>query len=241
MRRRTLKLVAHLSGFPMALGEVTVEKFAKLQEAETILTCPNDGEVPTWKGEYTCEKCGTKYNHWSRLQRLVKATRQIIEKPKLSQEHAPAEVYVMKAEDYANKYADATLDEHGIVAKDPQTAMNVKKLLVAVERLGLVVIVRFADTYEERICLLAVTMSGRVVLREIIPVNLALIGETLRINMADITEADVIEAQQLVKILKNADENTFKVSDYRTIGIAERPVESPKVQSFQEILAKVGQ
>jgi len=239
MRRRTLSLVANLSGFPMSLGTVSIQKYAKVRKADTILVCPECGEKPTWFGEYRCN-CGKTYGHWSKLKRIVAATRQVVEKEKLTAgETVQAEVYVMDAKDYAEKYADATLEEHGLIAKDEQTTLNVRKLLIAVERLGKVVIIRFNDTYETRICLLSMSMSGRVVLREIIPVNLAEITETLKVEMGDVTEADIVEAQQLVKMLKPPTEDVFVVSDYRTIGLSETPPPSPKVQSFKEILAKV--
>lgn len=224
----------------MALGVVTVQKFAHVREADTTLICPSCGEKPSWKGGYECS-CGEKYGHWSALKRIVTATHEIIEKVKLTvkDETVQATVLVLKAVEYANRYADATLDEHGLTTNDPTTAQNIKKLLVAVDRLGFVIIIRFNDTYEERICLLTTSLSNRVVLREVIPLNLADISETLRIQMDDVTEKDLNEAQQLVKMLKEADEETFRVSDYRIKGLKEVAEPTAKVLDFQEILAKV--
>jgi hypothetical protein len=70
---------------------------------------------------------------------------------KLSEDGAPQEatVYVLDQKTYASKYADATLTEYGMVASDATTAQNVRKLLVAVDRLGLVIIIRFNDTHEQ--------------------------------------------------------------------------------------------
>ena len=99
--------------------------------------------------------------------------------------------------------------------------------------------IRFNDTNEVRVCLLMVSASNRVVLREIIPTNLAEISETLAIDLSQITDADINESQQLVKMLKQADDAVFSVNDYRTIGLSEQPLESPKVQSLKEILATV--
>jgi len=224
----------------MALGEVSVAKYATVRKADTTLVCPKCGKKPSWHGGYECE-CGETYGHWSKLKRIVTATHEVVEKPKLTVkgEVVQAEVFIMRAEEFAGKYADATLDEHGLTASDPTTAKNIQKLLIAVERLGMVVIVKFNDTYETRICLLAVSMSNRVVLREIIPINLAKITETLRVEMEDVTEADIAEASQLIKMLKEADEETLMVSDYRIKGLAEQPIETPKVQDFRTILAKV--
>lgn len=112
------------------------------------------------------------------------------------------------------------------------------KLLVAIDRLAKVIILRFNDTYEERICLLCLSMSNRVILREIIPLNLLQAEETLRVDMAAITEKEIVEAQQLIKSLPEATEETFSVSDYRTIGVETR-IEAPKVRELKEILATV--
>ena len=240
MRRRKLSLVATLGGFPMRLGEVGIEDFAKVREADTTLVCPDCGAKPSWLGQYTCS-CGKTYNHWSKLKRIVTATREVVEQVKLTVAGEPSQaiVFVMRAEEFSKRYADAILKEHGITAEDTTTAKNVQKLLIAVERLGMVVIVRFKDTYEERICLLSVNQSNRAVLREIIPMNLAKITETLRVDMDAVTEQDITEAQQLIKMLKQADEEVFIVHDHRTIGLEAIPLESPKVQTLQEILAQV--
>ena len=238
MRRRTLKLVAKLGGFPMVLGELMISKFAKMREAETELVCPNCFEKPTWKGEYICPKCNSVFNHWSKLKRILAETKEPVIQEKL-EDQAMAHVFVMKAEDFAKKYADATLEEYGVIAKDPQTAINIKKLLVAVERLGMVVVIHYNDTYEERVVLLTVSSSNRVILKEIIPMNLAEITETLRVDLESIKEQDITEAQMLLKMLPEATEETFTVHDHRTIGLREIPLETPKVQSLNEILAQL--
>lgn len=65
-----------------------------------------------WRGGYECE-CGQKYNHWSKLKRIAKATKQVIEKVKLTVkgETVMAQAYVMDTKVFAEKYADATVDE----------------------------------------------------------------------------------------------------------------------------------
>lgn len=81
-------------------------------------------------------------------------------------------------------------------------------------------------------------MSNRVILREIIPLNLLKAEETLRVDMEQVTEKDITEAQQLIKSLPKATEKLLTVSDYRTIGV-ETKVETPKVKELREILATV--
>jgi hypothetical protein len=80
-----------------------------------------------------------------------------------------------------------------------------------------------------------------VILKEIIPLNLAEISETLKVDVATVTEQDITEATALIGQLPLAKEEDLMVSDYRTIGLKEGPVESPKVQSLKEILAQMGQ
>lgn len=224
----------------MALGVVSVRNFAKIREVQTDLVCKVCGKKPAYTSGYRCE-CGAEYKHWSGLNRIVSATHQIIQMVKLTEDGVPSEatVYVLDQKTYANKYADATLTEYGIIASDATTAQNIRKLLVAVDRLGFVIIIRFNDTNEQRVCLLTVSASNRVVLREVIPTNLAEISETLAIDLSQITDADITESQQLVKMLKQADDAVFNVTDYRTIGLADVPAESPKVQTLKEILAQV--
>jgi len=241
MRRRTLRLMAELHGFKMPLGEISIQKFADVRKAETVLVCPKCGVKPAYSSGYDCT-CGAHYSSYQGLKRIVPDTMQEVLKPKLTTgETEPATVLVMPATEFAEKYADGTLDEHGIIAKDQNTAINLRKLLVAVERLGKVVIVLFNDTNEQRIALLSLNMSNRVILKEIIPLNLAEISETLKVDVATVTEQDITEATALIGQLPLAKEENLMVSDYRTIGLKEGPVESPKVQSLKEILAQMDQ
>jgi len=238
VRRRTLRLVAKVGGFPLVLGEVVVQRYAQMRKAKTVLVCPKCGTQPEWRAQYECPKCDGTYRSWSRLKRIVTDTLEPVERRRLvNGETSEADIYVMDRLEFAERYADATLDEYGVIAKDSNTAMNLKKLLIAIERLGKVVVLRFNDTWEERIALLALSMSGRVILKEIIPVNLLRLSETLKLD-ADFSERDVEEAVSLIKMLPEASEGVFRVSDYRTVGLAEVE-ESPKVQSLKEILAKV--
>jgi len=240
MRRRTLKLVAKFGGFPLVLGEVLIQRYAQMRKPKTKLLCPKCGAEPEWDAHYKCPECGATYKSWSQLKRVVADTHEPIEKTKLaSGQVSEATLYIMDKTLFAERYADATLGEYGVIPKDDNTAQNLKKLLIAIERLGKVVIIRFNDTFETRIALLSISMSGRVILKEIIPINLLKLSETLKVD-ADFSEKDVEEAIQLIKMLPEADEEVFKVSDYRTIGVKEEEAEA-KVQSLREILAKAQQ
>jgi hypothetical protein len=243
MRPRKLKLVAQLGGMPLAWGEVKVQNFSRMRESDTTLVCPECGEKPKFSGGYHCEICDKDYNHWTKLRRILTATHEIIERDRLIDkgEIPKAHIFVMDSKEFADRYADATMNEYGIVTNDPTTAKNIRNLVIAVDRLGKVVIVRFNDTYEERIALLTRNESNRVILREIIPLNLALIQETMRINMESVTDKEVEEASQIVKMIQEADQETFIVSDYRTKGLEEATVETAEVLDFEEILAKVSQ
>ena len=66
------------------------------------------------------------------------------------------------------------------------------------------------------------------------------LSETLKVD-ADFSEKDVEEAIQLIKMLPEASEEVFKVSDYRTIGVKAEGETEAKVQSLREILAKAQQ
>lgn len=243
MRRRTLRVVATLGGFPLVLGELLIEQFAKMSDWQkgTSLVCPKCGDKPKFKGGYKCEGCGSDYGHFSYLKRVDAEGSEIV-KPRLAEnkEKVSAQLYRMSMTEFSDKYADATLGELGVVVKDQNSAMNLMKLVVAVERLGQVVIVKFNDTYEQRIALLSISLSNRVILKEIIPMNLLESEETLRVDMNKISDKDILEAQALLTMIPTATEEVLMVSDYRTLGRVEaKTAETPKVQELSEILAKV--
>jgi len=250
----------------MPIATLKIKRFANMLKPKTQLVCPKCGNKPKWEAKYVCICCpycgkpmekhivdekGTiqykcpehgwqepsTYTNWQQLKRITLDGREIKKERLVTGEEVEAQVYVMPIEKFS-QYADATLDEYGIVVDDPTSALNLKKMLVALQKLNKVIILRFNDTYEQRICLLTVNLSGRVVLKEIIPINLADIKETMRIDLTNITEKDIQEAQALLSQLPEATEEILKVSDYRTIGI-EAPKTSPKVIQLEQILAKV--
>ncbi len=121
--------------------------------------------------------------------------------------------------------------------KDETSARNLRKLLIATKNLNKVVLVRFKDTYEERIAILTVSLSSRIILRELIPLNLQDIKETMMADLKDVTPQELEEAEAFVKMLPPAKEELLSVSDYRTIGISEKK-ESPKVIELEEIITR---
>lgn len=270
MRPRTLVLQVKVGGFPMKLGEISIVKFAKMKEPKTILVCPRCGQKPKWKGGYECTCCPycgkpmerhvvddkgtvqykcpehgwqdpTRYTHWSQLKRVTVDGEEIV-KEKVTDGKSPviAELSTMPVEAFAEKHADAVQNEYGFIAKDETTAVNLKKLLIANRNLGMVIILRYTDTYgETRICLLTESMSKRLLLREIIPEDLAEIKETMRADLTNLTEKDIEEARNMIKMLPKATDETFKADDkdYRTKGV-DRKVETPKVLALAEIIKK---
>ena len=249
----------------MAVATVTIKKFVDALKAETTLVCPKCGEKPHWRGAYTCSCCqicgepleavvvddkGTvnykcqedgwqepsTYKHWSQLKRILPdGTEQ--NKVKLTTgEDVEADAYIMDISEFS-KYVDATLNEYGILVNDDASARNLRKLLIAIRNLGKVILLHFNDTYEERIAILTSSLSNRIILKEIIPLNLADIRETMQIDYQQVTDKDVAEAESFIKQLPKADEALLYVHDYRTQGIEPSKV-SPKVLELEKIIAQ---
>jgi len=237
MRPRTVNIVVSVSGMTMPLATVTIQKFADFLVPETELVCPKCNQKPSWKGEYICS-CGQHYRHWSMLKRVVKATGEEIVKEKFTDGKSPvvAQAYMMELEEFV-KYVDATCNEYGIVVKDETSARNLKKLLIATKNLGKVVLIRFKDTYEERVAVLTLSLSNRIILRELIPLNLANIKETMRVDLKEVSEQELEEAEAFVKMLPPAKEELLNVSDYRTVGISEKKA-PPKVIELEQIIQR---
>jgi len=239
MRPRILKIAVRISGMEMPIASVKIEKFADVLEAETELLCPKCKQKPTWKGGYDCT-CGEHYNHWSGLLRVIKATGEPVTKTKFTneKEDVVADAFIMDMKQFS-EIADATLTEYGVTVSDETSARNLKKLLIATRSLSKVVLIKYLDTYEERVAILTTSVSNRIILKEIIPLNLADIKETMRIDLSSITEQDLSEAEQFIKLLPQAKEDLLYVSDYRTKGIL-APKVTPKVIELEAILSKVG-
>lgn len=266
MRPRKLKISVSLSGMHMPIATVTIKKFADILEPKTELICPRCLQKPSWNGGYTCTCCPicgkpmeavvvndkgivnfkcaehgrqdpSFYKHWSQLKRVLPNGEEVV-KPKLTTgEDVEAEAYIMDKSEFS-KYADATLTEYGCVVKDETSARNLKKLLIALTNLNKVILLHYNDTYEERICILTLSLSNRIILKELIPQNLADIAETMKVDLSQITEKDIAEAEAFIKMLPKAEESLLYVSDYRTIGIEATRV-SPKVLELETLFSKL--
>lgn len=223
MRPRKIRLVVKLAGFKMPIAQAKIVKYADMLEAKTELLCPKCMAKPKWQGRYECE-CGSVYNHWSQLKRVLPSGKEIV-KPKLtSGEDVEAEVYIMDKAKFS-QYADATLTEYGIVVEDSNSANNLKKLIIALNNLNKVIILHFLDTYEERVACLTLSLSNRIVLKELIPLNLADIRDTMKADLTNITDKDIAEAEAFVKQLPEATED----EEYRETVTAKISIELVKV------------
>jgi len=267
MRPRILKIAVRISGMEMPIASVKIQKFADVIEPETELLCPKCKQKPKWNGGYDCTccpKCGkpmehvvvdektvnwkcpedgyqepSHYHHWSQLMRVVKATGEPITKTKFTSEKEDviADAFIMNMKQFS-EIVDATMTEYGVVVSDETSARQIKKLLIATKNLGRVVLIRYLDTYEERVAILTTSISNRIILKEIIPLNLAEIKETMHIDLSNVSEQELAEAEQFVKLLPEAKEDLLYVSDYRTKGI-QTPKATPKVMELEEILNRM--
>jgi len=251
----------------MPVASVKIQKFADVLTADTDLICPRCKSKPKWNGGYDCvccPKCGkpmerhvvdekgtvnwkcpedgwqdpSHYNHWSQLLRVDKATGEPIVKPKFTEEgkDVVADAFIMDLKEFS-AIADATLNEYGVVVTEEASARNLRKLLIATKNLEKVVLIRYFDTYEEVVAILTTSVSNRIILKEIIPLNLLSQKETMRIDLSGVSEQDLAEAEQFVKLLPVAKEELLYVSDYRVKGIKAKPV-TPKVLELEAILQK---
>jgi len=238
MRPRTIKVEANLYGMSFPIAEFLIAKINDIRKPKVELLCPQCNQRPTWKASYECA-CGFKTNHWSRLKRVVLGTGEEIVKTRLieKKEIPVARAYVMPKKEFAN-YLDATLCEYGVIVKDANSASNLRKMLIAVDRLGYVIFLKFKDTYEERVAILQLSLSGRVILRELVPSNLLNVKETLTVDLNDVSKEEIEEAKRFIKMLpKVTDEKVFEVHDYRTIGLTEE-VKPEKVVQLEAIIKK---
>jgi len=266
MRPRKLKINVSLGGMRMPIATVTIKNFAKLLEAKTELVCPKCGKKPTWIGGYTCtccSKCGkpleavpqgekgtinykcpddgwvepSYYKTWQSLKRILPDGTEVTKEKLTGEGDVEADAYIMDLMEFS-KYADATMSEYGVIVRDETSARNLKKLLIAMHNLGKVIILHFNDTYEERVCILTTSISNRIILKELIPLNLADIQETMKVSFEGITDKDIAEAETFIKQLPKAEEDILYVHDYRLKGI-EVPKVSPKVIELEQILTQM--
>jgi hypothetical protein len=265
MRPRKLVIKTNLFGIEQTLATLTISKFAEFLQPKTTLVCPNCGQKPEWHGGYDCVCCpicgkplekidsdgkGTikfkcaehdfqtpsHYNHWSQLKRIDAHGAEIKKERLTGEGDVTAYAFVMDLPEFS-KYADATADEYGVIVTDDGSARAMKKLLIAMEKLGKVIVMHFNDTYEERVAILTTSISKRILLKEIIPLNLLDQKETMRVSFEGITDKDVQEAEEYLKHLPKASEDLLYVHDYRLQGVEAQKV-SPKVLELEAIMSQ---
>jgi hypothetical protein len=176
------------------------------------------------------------FNHWSQLKRIDSHGVEVKQVRLTGEGDVTAYAFVMDLPEFS-KYADATADEYGVIVKDDGSARAMKKLLIAMEKLGKVIVMHFNDTYEERVAILTTSISKRILLKEIIPLNLLDQKETMRVSFEGITDKDVQEAEEYLKHLPKATEDLLYVHDYRLQGVEAQKV-SPKVLELEAIMGQ---
>ena len=264
--------VGAMMGLPLKIATINLLQQATEPELSdwTQLMCPQDFKKPKYiPARYECD-CGFKAGHWSALARVINGTRKLLEIPKLTKgngEVEHAQVSCMPFEEFVKQgYIDALPKEDAerpIKAADDESRDNLFKLLTAQEIDKTAIIVKWNDTKEQKIALLATTPSGKIVLRRVIPSNLVQIKEAgmyldktqfnpphNHADAKDCTEKcpnfrakqDLEQARQFLKeYIPKANPKTFEVDDYRVQAIkieaTTRATSAPaKQQAMAELL-----
>jgi len=250
LAKQVLHLRTSAFGFQTVIAKIRISKLADEIKADyqyTEMVCPKCNQKPSREGGsvYRCS-CGFEASSWQKLKRVIKGTFKEVAKRRLESgsKETYADLYKMRLKDFA-KFVDATREEHGVTVEDKASAMNLFKLLVAAKREiageRWVIVAFWKDTYEEKIALLTTSVSGTVILKEVIPRNLALLRETLKVDESEITEKDVEQAKALLMQVPEAKDDMFSVKDYRA-EIAEQLVKeefaSQHVEDLKVILEK---
>jgi hypothetical protein len=241
MKERYLHIIAKFGVMESELAVVKIAKFAELVTASVLRVCPKCKEKPDYVNSfYKCKTCGDTFGHWSALEAVDPITKQPIPKERLQAEDSDVKAYItlMTLEEFGKQTCDAMLSEMGVTLKEDQYAINLRNLLIATHSLNYVAILRFNDTYEQRITLLTINLSGRVVIREIIPKNLAEISDTLKVDFSKVTPEELAQAEALIKMIPKATEETLVVTDWRTKGTL-KPKVSGKTEDFEAIYKRV--
>lgn len=250
MRHRKIKFIAKVFGMTTPIGVVKVATLAKIRQADTVRICPkckrkvregkNDTDCIEHSQEYKCP-CGEHYSWWGQLLQAVRATGQIIEKVRLldPKEIPEAQLYKIPMDKFRAKVS-AVVEDNAIIPEDATTARNLAKIIIATTLLGYVVVCKFNDTNEERVCALALNPDDTIVLKELIPDNLLEVNEeVMKADKTAFQAGEIEEAKAFLTMVPEATDSVFTVSDYRTIGLEEKTV-SPKVMELQAILANKG-
>jgi len=250
---KRLVLRAELMGFGADIATINIGSYASeldLMRNATDLVCPKcKGKAEYHPSHYEC--CGVKITSWQSLLRVKKGTKEPIEMPKLTKgsgEIERAKLSIMPFDEF-KKYVDTTdprEPERFVTATDETSAKNLFKLLVAQEMDKTAILLTFNDTTEQKIALLTTTISGRIIVRFIVPKNLLKTPkESTILDRKALTQKDVEEARLFLKQIPKATEETLTVTDFRAdllpfaIGKTpkgEKPVE--KVEALAVIMAQ---
>ena len=250
MAKKILMLRTKAFGFQQVIAKVAISKLAdeiKADRTTSDLVCPECKQKPGYiSSRYECS-CGFKASSYQKLLRVIKGTFKAVVKERLAaeKEDTYAELYKMRLQDFA-KFVDATKAEHGLNVKDEGSAKNLWKLLVASKKeisgSRWVIVAFWNDTYEEKIGLLTTSISGRVILKEIVPRNLALLRETLLVDEEKISEQDVKEAEMFLSQIPEAKDEMFDIKDYRSElvipELKEKVEEKKEIEDLHEIVVK---
>ena len=249
------KLVLRVNAMGMTINVATVRIGNAASEAElktwTDLVCPNDNRKPHYTpAMYECE-CGFKATTWQKLKRVLKNTTKILEMPRLTQKDVDviADMYQIPMKKFIDIGAADCIDprnaERPVLCDDPASIQSLRKILIAQESGQSQIILRWNDTTEQIIALLALTPSGRIVVRQLIPKNLVRgLEGGIRMDKSQISQDDIEQVKMFLKQFPLATEKTFEVSDYRVKQFAAIGKETPSADSMvvamEKMLAKVG-
>jgi len=250
MVKQILHLRTSAFGFQTVIAKIRISKLAEEVRGDyqyTDLVCPNCNQLPEKEGReiYKCS-CGFEASSWQKLKRVIKGTFREVVKARLESgsKETYADMYKMRLKDFG-RFVDATKEEHGVTVDDDPSARNLFKLLVGakfpIAGQKWVIIIFWKDTYEERIALLTTSISGTIILKEVIPRNLALLRETLKVDENKVSEQDVEQAKALLMQIPGAKDEMFDIKDYRK-EIAEQFVKEQEycqhIQDLNVILEK---
>lgn len=246
MKGRKLVLQATVMGFSANIATIKVGNPAKERELKeyTDLVCPQDNKKPQYDvAKYHCD-CGFSATTWMALKRVLKGTTTPLEIPTLtkgSSEIEVAKIFTKSVEAFAKEALYTRGSERPVTAEDDGSIVNLYKLMVAQAALNRVVIIKYNDTKEQVVAFLTVMENGDIVLREIIPTNLVLVGERLKLDKSKLTEKDIEEAKLFLKQIPEASSKDLEVADYRVKQFQVHQPEEQQVSAIGAIMEKAKQ
>jgi len=245
LKARKLVLQAVVMGFSANIATIKIGNPAKERALSdyTDLLCPQDKKKPHYEtSHYRCD-CGFSTTTWQGLARVLKGTTTPFEMPTLTKGNGEVEIakiFKMTLAAFAkiSDYVDAKDAEHPVTAEDEGSIVNLYKLIVAQTETGHVIILKWNDTKEEIIALLTTTLSGKIVVRKIIPPNLVIVGESLMLDQSKMTKQDIEEAKLFLKQIPDATDEVLTVTDYRMKQFEVHQPEESKVTAIGAIMEK---